>query len=211
MRGMAKRIMRNRAKPAGRIVCHPATAERWGDLERLFGERGACGGCWCMTWRLPRSVYEKGKGAGNRRALKRIVEGDAPPGVLAYCGDEAIGWCAVAPRQVYVALERSRVLRPVDEQPVWSVSCLFVARAWRRCGVSATLLEAAVKVAKSRGAKIIEGYPSEPYSENVPAAFAWTGIPAAFAKAGFVEVARRSKARPIMRRMVAAKKGAAAR
>jgi GNAT superfamily N-acetyltransferase len=198
MRDMAK----NLAQPAGKIVCHTATADRWGDLERLFGERGACGGCWCMTWRLPRSEFEKGKGAGNRRALKRIVEGDDPPGVLAYCGREAIGWCAIAPRQVYVALERSRVLRPVDEHAVWSISCLFVAKPWRRCGVSATLLDAAAKFAKSRGARIVEGYPIEPYAENVPAAFAWTGIPSAFAAAGFVEVERRSKARPIMRRML---------
>jgi GNAT superfamily N-acetyltransferase len=159
-----------------------------------------------MTWRLPPKEFAAGKGAGNRRALRRLVGSDQPPGVLAYCGGEVIGWCAVAPRQGYIALERSRVLAPVDEQPVWSISCLFVARAWRRCGVSAQLISAAVEFAESRGARIVEGYPTEPYAENVPAAFAWTGIPAAFEKAGFVEAARRSKARPIMRRTLATKR-----
>ena len=155
-----------------------------------------------MTWRRPRKEFENGKGAGNRRALKRLVESDHPPGVLAYCHREAIGWCAVAPRQVYVALERSRVLAAVDAKPVWSISCLFVAKPWRRRGVSSRLLDAAVKFARSRGAEIVEGYPTEPYAENMPAAFAWTGIPSAFEAAGFAEVARRSKARPIMRREV---------
>src|SRR5258707_9865563 len=109
-----------------KLVFHPVTAERWPDLERLFGERGACGGCWCMTWRLPRAEWERGKKTGNRLALKTIVDEDRQPGVLAYAGAEPIGWCAIAPRAEYVALERSRVLAPLDDKPVWSISCLFV-------------------------------------------------------------------------------------
>jgi GNAT superfamily N-acetyltransferase len=153
-----------------------------------------------MTWRLPYKEYAAGKGAGNKRALKRLVTSGQAPGILAYAGREPIGWCAVAPRSVYSYLERSRVLKPVDDAPVWSISCLFVTKAYRRKGVSARLLEAAAEFAFGRGARVVEGYPVEPTMKRMPDPFVWTGIPAAFRKAGFKEVARRSKARPIMRR-----------
>jgi GNAT superfamily N-acetyltransferase len=182
-----------------KLAFHPLTPERWPDLEKLFGERGACGGCWCMTWRLRRADFVKGKGAANKRAFQTLVASDAQPGVLAYAGEEPIGWCAVAPRQDYVSLGRSRVLAPVDDQPVWSISCLFVARPYRRQGVSVRLLKAAAKLAGERGARLVEGYPVVPYTATMPAAFAWTGLVAAFQKAGFKEVLRRSSARPIMR------------
>src|SRR5687768_12179837 len=123
-----------------KLTFHPLTAERWPDLERLFGVRGACGGCWCMVWRLPRSTWEKQKGEGNRRAFEQVVKKGIPPGILAYSGDEPIGWCAVAPRSAYPVLDRSRVLKPVDETPVWSVSCLFVAKEFRDKGASTQLL-----------------------------------------------------------------------
>ncbi len=184
-----------------RLAFHPATPSRWADIETLFGDRGACGGCWCMTWRLPYKEYVSGKGAGNKRALKKIVASGATPGIIAYSGTDPIGWCAVAPRPVYSYLERSRVLKPLDDAPVWSISCLFVKKPYRRKGVSARLLGAAVEFAVRRGARIVEGYPVEPTMERMPDPFVWTGIPAAFRKAGFKEVARRSKTRPIMRRV----------
>ena len=177
----------------------PVTPSRWNDLEDLFGERGACGGCWCMAWRLTTREWTEGKGARNRRALKRLVESGARPGILAYRGREVIGWCAVAPRCEYTALARSRVLRPVDEEPVWSISCLFVRKADRRTGLSVRLLRAAVDFAGKRGARIVEGYPIEPTMERTPDPFVWTGVPSAFRRAGFTEVARRSRNRPIMR------------
>jgi len=178
---------------------HPLTPERWGDLEALFGPRGACAGCWCMFWRLKRSEWTRQKGDGNRRALRKFAEAGDPLGVLAYAEGKAVAWCAVGPRESYPALERSRILKPVDDQPVWSVTCFFVARAWRRKGVTPKLLEAAVRYARSRGAKIVEGYPVEPRG-TMPDAFAWTGFAGAFRGAGFVEVARRSAGRPIFRR-----------
>ncbi|UCH11726.1 MAG: GNAT family N-acetyltransferase [Fidelibacterota bacterium] len=152
-----------------------------------------------MYWRLKRSEYEEQKGEGNRRAFKRIVESGTIPGILAYHEGEPVGWCAVQPRQAYPALERSRILKPVDDQPVWSITCFFVARPYRRQGVTGELVKAAVAYAREQGASIIEGYPKEQKQDKEADAFAWTGYVSAFAKAGFVEVARRSETRPVMR------------
>src|SRR6266542_3376237 len=189
--------MSQQAHPS--LKFYPATASRWSDLEELFGERGACGGCWCMFWRLPRKEFDTGKGARNKRALKAIVVAGQEPGILAYIGKEPIGWCALAPRETYNALERSRILSPLDDKPVWSISCLFIKKPYRRQGVSAQLLKAAVDFAVKQGATVVEGYPVEPSMDKMPDPFLWHGLPSAFKAAGFKEVLRRSKARPIMR------------
>ncbi|MBN2070562.1 MAG: GNAT family N-acetyltransferase [Candidatus Krumholzibacteriota bacterium] len=179
---------------------NPLTPERWNDFTALFGERGACGGCWCMLWRLPPKQFRAGKGEGNRLAMKALVDAGEVPGILAFDGDRPVGWCAISPRESYCALERSRILSPVDDRPCWSVTCFFIEKSYRKKGVSTELLKAAIEYARSRGAKIVEGYPVEPSSgKEIPPAFAWTGIPAAFIRAGFTEVARRSPARPVMR------------
>ena len=176
----------------------PATPERLADLEDLFGAKGACGGCWCQWWRLPRAEFVKGKGEPNRLALRRQVEA-GPPGVLAYRGEQAVGWCAVAPRADYPRLARSRTLAAVDEQPVWSISCLFVRRGHRQQGVSEALVRAACAFAAQRGARLVEAYPIDPRGARTPDAFAWTGLLSAYERAGFAEVARRSESRPIVR------------
>lgn len=188
------------SKTSDEIRFRPLTLKNWGDLETLFGPRGASGGCWCMWWRLKRSEYEKKKGAGNKRAFRKIVGSGRPTGVLAYAGKNPVGWCAVAPREEYPVLNRSRILAPVDDQKVWSVTCFYIPREWRHSGLTAQLLRAAVEYAMKRGAKIVEGYPQDPKSGKMVDAFAWTGFASAFLKAGFEEVARRSAGRPIMRR-----------
>ncbi len=177
----------------------PLTSERWPDLEELFGTRGASGGCWCMWWRLPRAQYEAQKGEANKDALRAIVRAGRVPGLLAYAADRPIAWCAVAPREEFPVLARSRTLKPIDDAPVWSVVCLFVAKPHRRRGITPRLLGAAVDYAARHGARIVEGYPVEPRSGAVPDAFAWTGTVSAFRRAGFVEALRRSPTRPIMR------------
>jgi GNAT superfamily N-acetyltransferase len=154
-----------------------------------------------MAWRLKRADWVKGKEGGNRAALRRLASREPSPGVLAYLGEEPVGWCAIAPRESYPVLGRSRVLAPVDDQPVWSVSCFFVARAHRRRGISPRLLEGAVAYAASQGARVIEGYPVASRG-RLPDVFVWTGLPRSFERAGFHEVARRSPTRPIMRRRV---------
>jgi GNAT superfamily N-acetyltransferase len=155
-----------------------------------------------MAWRLRTRDWEAGKGAKNRRALEKLVASGKVPGVIAYLKGEPIAWCAVAPREDYSFLERSRVLKPVDDKPVWSISCLFVQKPFRRRGISVRLLRAAVESAGKRGAKIVEGYPIEPTMRQTPDPFVWTGLPSSFRRAGFLEVLRRSKTRPIMRRTI---------
>ena len=184
-----------------RLEIHPLTPDRWKDFAALFGERGACGGCWCMWPRLARSKFQRHKGAGNKKAMKRIVESGPPPGLVAYAGGQPVAWCALAPRETYCVLANSRILKPVDEQPVWSVVCFFVARPCRGRGLTTKLLDAAAKYARKQGARIVEGYPVEPKAGARSAdVFVWTGLVSAFRRAGFEEVARRSPARPIMRR-----------
>jgi GNAT superfamily N-acetyltransferase len=178
---------------------HPLTPDRWMDLEKLFGERGACGGCWCMHWRLPRAEFSQQLGETNRQKLMEIVNRGEIPGILAYANDQPVGWCALAPRQTYPLLSRSKILAPPDEQPVWSVVCFFIAKPHRRQKVSTQLLRSAVDYARTKGARIVEGYPIEPKKESYPDAFAYTGLAKAFQAAGFVEVLRRSATRPIMR------------
>jgi GNAT superfamily N-acetyltransferase len=186
-------------KIKSRFNFFPVTTENWKDFEKLFGEKGACGGCWCMSWLLTKKDFDANKGAGNKKKMKKLIDSNSQPGILAYFNDEPVGWCAVAPREKYIRLEKSRVLSKIDDKPVWSVPCFFIKKEFRRKRLSTEILKAAIQFCKLKGAKIIEGYPAEPYANNIPAVFAWTGFPSSFRKAGFKEAARRSKARPIMR------------
>ncbi len=185
-----------------RLRCEPLTPERWSDLEMLFGTRGACGGCWCMWWRIPRASWQAMKGEKNKIAFRKLVDSSQPVGILGYDGNRPVGWCAVAPRETFAQLERSRVLKRIDGKPVWSVTCLFVDKSVRGTGVSVELLRAAIKWVKRQGGRIVEGYPVEPRKNRMPDAFAWTGTASAFLKAGFQEAARGSPSRPIMRYQV---------
>lgn len=182
------------------IRIEPVTPGRWDDLVRLFGARGACGGCWCMTPRLSSAEYERSKGAGNRRKLRALVDRGRVPGVLAYRGDEPVGWCSIEPREAFPRLARSRICKPVDDAAAWSITCLFVAKGCRAQGMSSQLIAGAVDHARRNGARIVEAYPVEPKRKPMPDVFAFTGIASAFRRLGFVEVARRSPSRPFLRR-----------
>jgi len=142
------------------------------------------------------------RGEENKKAFRNIVDSGSIPGILAYLKEEPIGWCAISPREAYASLERSRVLKRVDGEPVWSVVCFFVAKRFRHKGLTVRLLEAAVDHVKSNGGAILEGYPVESKSGKMPDPFAYTGISSAFRKAGFCEVLRRSENRPIMRYVI---------
>lgn len=195
--------MSTKATTLPMLEYRPLTPERWRDLETLFGKNGAYGGCWCMWWRIPRSQFGHQAGEKNKEALKAIVDASEVPGLLAYDGEQPIGWCSLAPHEAFSSLERSRTLKRVDAQPVWSIVCFFVAKPYRRLGLMVKLLEAAIIYAREHGASIVEGYPIQTDGKNVAPVSSFTGIVSAFIEAGFVEVARRSERRPIMRYVIA--------
>jgi GNAT superfamily N-acetyltransferase len=182
-----------------KLQIHPLTRDRWDDFEQLFGPRGACAGCWCMFWKLPRKEYDLGRGDRNRLAQKALVASGITPGLLAYVDKIPVGWIAVEPRSEYPGLGRSRVLALLDETPVWSVPCFFVDKKFRGTGLTVSLLKAAVEYVRLQGGGVVEGYPVEPKQEKAPPAFVYTGLVSAFLQAGFTEAGRRSETRPIMR------------
>lgn len=175
----------------------------WAGFTAVMGEKGGCGGCWCMLWRLSKADMEAGMGAGNRRAMKKLFDRGHIPGLIAWHEGEAVGWIQVDERSAFPRLDASRVLKPVDDKAVWSVSCFLVDKRFRRLGLSAEMLRAACGFARERGAAMLEGYPIDTPKTSYPAVYAWTGFVGAFREAGFEEVARRSATRPIMRKQLA--------
>lgn len=154
-----------------------------------------------MWWRLKGSEFENQKGDANRRAMKAIVESGEVPGILAYHLEVPVGWCSVAIRERFGRLNRSPILKPVDEQLVWSVPCFFIHRAYRGQGLSAALLGVAMEYVQQQGGRIVEGYPVAPREgREQPNSSFFTGHFSTFREAGFVEVARRAETRPILRR-----------
>jgi GNAT superfamily N-acetyltransferase len=152
-----------------------------------------------MLWRLKRKEFEAQKGEMNKKELKTLIDQGDIPGIIAFYQEEPVAWMAIQPREAYPALERSRVLKRVDDRPVWSVTCFFIRKDYRNMGVSSMLLEHAKTYAGKRGATLLEGYPISPKKDKMPDVFAWTGLERSFVRAGFQEVARRSDTRPIMR------------
>jgi len=194
----------SRAQESLPIEIVPATAERWSDLEALFGPNGACSGCWCMFWRVPHAAAHQMGGDDRRAALQALTASELPPGVLAYEGSRAIGWCSVGPRADFAALERSRNLKPIDDQPVWSIVCFFVAKPARRRGVSGALIRGAVAFAQAHGAQIVEAYPIDAEAprfagRRLSGATGYEGTVSAFRAAGFSEVKRASAHQMMMR------------
>lgn len=186
---------------------HPVTPDRWKDLETLFGRNGANAGCWCMFWRLERSMFKKTKGDGNRQILKQVVEADKQPGILAYDGNQAVGWCGVAPREDLIALENSRILKRVDDKPVWSITCFFVNKEARSKGIMTGLIKAAVVHARSHGGQIVEAYPIDMQSPKLAGQVfgsysGYMGVASVFRALGFTEVGQASETQLIMRKNI---------
>jgi GNAT superfamily N-acetyltransferase len=178
-----------------------ATADRWADVDRLFAGCGDARRCWCGFLYRSRAEFLAGwqeGGAGNRNMLRGLVEGGAAPGVLAYRDGEVAGWCGVAPRAAQARLARSRVLAPVDDVPVWSITCFVIARPQRRRGLMRPLIDAAVDHARAQGAAMVEAYPLDAQRKLYPGEL-FVGTLNAFLASGFREVARRSPTRPIVR------------
>jgi GNAT superfamily N-acetyltransferase len=177
------------------LTVRSLTPDLWPSLEDLFGERGAVGGCWCMYWRVG-AAYRRRPAQANRTAFQEVVAAGPPPGLLAFAADLAVGWCQVTPRTDVPILDRSWRLRRVDDLPVWSISCLYIRKGYRRRGVTGVLIAAAVNLARRDGARAVEAYP---FDAAVSPSASGTGYASTFERAGFETVARHIPARPIMR------------
>jgi GNAT superfamily N-acetyltransferase len=178
----------------------PVTKENWSQFVRLFGERGACGNCWCMWPRVTRKEFDEGKADdGNKNAMKKIIWSGKPVGLLAFYEDQPIAWCAFAPREDFLKLENSRVHKRIDDEPVWSIPCFFIDKHFRRLGVSVAILKGIIEYARTKKIRIIEAYPTIPTQEKLPDSFGWIGLYKSFERAGFKIVDRTSKNRPMVR------------
>ncbi len=151
------------------IRVEPLRPALWPDLEDLFGEKGACNGCWCMYWRIGAAYRHRPRGQ-NREALRQIVDDGPPPGLLAFAAERAVGWCQLTPRNTLPWLNRTWRLKPVDEMPVWSISCFYIRIGYRRRGITSALIRAAVEMARRAEAPAIEAYPSMAIGRRAPAA-----------------------------------------
>jgi len=176
----------------------PLTPELWPALEALFGKNGACNGCWCMNWRIGREYQRRPRGA-NKADFKGVVEKGPAPGLLAFEGDLAIGWCQLTPRADLPWLDHQWRLKRVDDLPVWCISCFYVRKDYRRKGVTAALIKAALKAAKEAGAPALEAYPLD---AKLTGSSSWTGFASTFERLGFKTITRHDPPRPIMRYML---------
>jgi GNAT superfamily N-acetyltransferase len=178
------------------------TPALWPALEKLFGERGACGGCWCQAWRVEKGErWSEVQGATAKTRMRRGVRAGAIHGILAFDGAEPVGWCTFGPRLSFPRLERARTLKVDDADRVWSIPCFFVLRAHRHRGVATALLDHALRAMKRRRVAVVEGYPSKPDpSGKYIDTFAWTGTRSLFARAGFTVAGNRGGSKQRVRK-----------
>jgi GNAT superfamily N-acetyltransferase len=176
------------------VTFRPLTADLWPALEDVLGETGARG-CWCMYWRIG-AKYSQRPADENRAGFRAVVDEGPPPGLIAFAGDVPVGWCQVTPREDVPMLDRAWRLKRVDDLPVWSISCLYVRKGYRRRGITDALVAQAVETARRAGAPAVEAYP---FDAQVSPSASGTGYASVFERAGFTTVARRVPARPVMR------------
>jgi len=179
----------------GTLTARPLTPERFGDIEEVFGDAGAARRCFCMHWRRPDGGFPDNRPTRDRFA-DRVNDGRAP-GLIGYLAEVPVGWVQVGPRDEFPTIERSRLLKPVDEAEAWSINCFVTRVGYRRRGIATALLTAAMAFARDQGADLVEGYPVD--GERSSAVDYFTGTLRMFQDEGFVEILRRNPTRPIVR------------
>ncbi len=187
-----------------KFVCKEVSSDSWPDFERLFGDNGACGGCWCQWWRVPRGgkLWDQTKGVKAKRMMKKLFADGKITGLLAYDGDKAVGWCSFGPRPVFARLQRTRAYARDDIEDVWSINCFFIDKKYRRKGLAREMLRAAIKFLKKRKIKIAEAYPVTLTKDGkqLPAAFSYTGPIKIFEDEGFEIIQQLAPSRPLVRK-----------
>ena len=170
------------------IICKPVTPDLWPDLEQFFGKSGAYWGCWCMYWRCSNKEFQQMNSTDHKQALyESVTTSNHVPGLLAYSGDKPVGWIALGPRDDFTRLVKSRVIKPPDNQPVWSVVCFFIHKKFRGSGIAYNLLTSAEEYAKSQGALLLESYPIDTF-DRIPDEYAYCGVQQVFSKSGFTKI-----------------------
>ncbi len=177
----------------GDITVRPLAPNDWPVVAKLFGANGACGGCWCMWWRVPQGgkLWRESQGDKNRESFRRLIKAGKVHAVLAFAGDEPVGWCSFGPKESFARMKRMRSLQHESPEGTWSVICFYIPSRWRGRGVATALLRASTDRAFELGAKAVEGYPKVPKDgARMPGAFAWTGVPALFERVGYEHATR---------------------
>ncbi len=168
------------------VEVRPATAERFDDVAVVLGPKDpASSVCWCLSHRLDSRTNRELVGPARAEHVRALCSQDVAPGVLAYSGNDVVGWAAVAPRAT-LPFARSTRIPHVDDLPVWSAWCVRVRPGHRGKGVSAHLLEGAVAYARSQGAPAVEGYPVDNAGAKVDSTMAYVGTRGLFERCGFV-------------------------
>ena len=180
----------------------PLTPQTWSDLEELFDLPGGSivRGCWCMYYRRAGKVAVNATaGIDNKAQLCELVESGVEPGLVGYLDGRPAGWISLGPREDYLKLRRSPVMKPVDDADVWSIVCTYVAKEFRGRGLQHRLLAAGLDFARSHGVRLVEAYPVDK-AERSHDDFMFFGSRSLYERAGFREVVRRSPTRVVMRR-----------
>jgi GNAT superfamily N-acetyltransferase len=180
---------------AMKLKIRPLTLDVWPAIVDLFNDSATTQKCCCMYFRTG-AAYRKKPIEDNQAAFRRVVKEGPPPGLVAFDGPLAVGWCQLTPRAALPQLAREWRLKTVDDKPVWCISCLYVRKSHRRSGVSTALIDAALKAAKRAKAPALEAYP---FDRDLSPSSTSTGFASTFARLGFKTVARHIPARPIMR------------
>src|SRR6478735_5485443 len=182
----------------------PLTPETWADLEALFALPGGSivRGCWCMYYRRTGKVSVGAQaGVDNKAQLCDLVVSGVEPGLVGYVDGNPAGWISLGPREDYLKLRRSPVMKPVDDEEVWSVVCTYVAKEFRGRGLQHRLLAAGLDFAREHGVRLVEAYPvDKPVRSHDD--FMFFGSRSLYERAGFTEVVRRSPTRVVMRRVL---------
>jgi GNAT superfamily N-acetyltransferase len=184
------------------VTVHAARPVDWPDVQQLFDRGGQVKGCWCMWFRQTAATFRANWGRGNREALRDLVADGREPGLIAYLDGRPIGWCSVAPRADYPRLASSVIAKPVDDTPVWCLTCLYVIPGERGAGVTRKLVRAACAHVARHGGTTAEAYPVDDTLGPVAADDAYHGVVSLLRSEGFTEVARPTPKRPVLRRGV---------